>query len=51
MEKKIYIVKCDDCKKTIKENVTFEESVEGGICDDCKIKVFEKQGINMELFK
>jgi hypothetical protein len=31
-----YIVKCDVCKKTIKENATFKESVEGGLCDKCR---------------
>ena len=31
-----YIIKCDECKKTIKKNVTFKESVEGGTCQDCR---------------
>ena len=31
-----YIVKCDDCKKTIKYNVNFGESVQGGRCNKCK---------------
>ena len=34
-----YIVKCDDCKKTIKENVGLRESAEGGRCEGCKEKV------------
>ena len=46
-----YIVKCDECKKRFKENVTFKESVEGGKCDDCRIKILERSGLNMELFK
>ena len=33
-----YIVKCDDCKKTIKRNATFRESVEGGLCPACRRK-------------
>ena len=44
-EKRNYIVKCDDCKKTIKENVTFKESVEGGICDKCRGKTDEDTDI------
>ena len=30
------ILKCDECKKTLKEDVTFKESVEGTICNECK---------------
>jgi len=36
MKTKQYIIKCDECKKTIKENVSFIESVQGGICKNCK---------------
>ncbi len=32
----VYIVKCDDCKKTITVNGTFEESVKGGVCKSCQ---------------
>ena len=46
-----YIVKCADCKKRFKENVKFKESVEGGKCDECRIKILERSGLNMELFK
>ncbi len=33
-----YKIKCDECKKTIKENVSFAESVRGGRCEKCKKK-------------
>jgi len=36
MENKNYIIKCDNCKKTIKKNVSFEDSVKGGLCIKCK---------------
>lgn len=31
-----YIIKCDDCKKTIGETDSLAESAAGGICNDCK---------------
>ena len=30
------IVKCDECKVTIKEDVTEKESIEGGRCKKCR---------------
>lgn len=35
-ETKKYIIKCDDCKKTIRETGDVEESYAGGRCDKCK---------------
>lgn len=34
----IFDVKCDECKKTIKTNATMRQSVQGGVCSDCKTK-------------
>lgn len=31
-------VKCDDCKKTIRETTDVRESYAGGTCDACKVK-------------
>lgn len=31
-----FIVKCDDCKVTIKTEATQYESIAGGRCDECK---------------
>ena len=31
-----YLVKCDLCKKTIKETDNIEESYQGGLCGACK---------------
>lgn len=38
-----YLIKCDICRKTIKENATFIESVQGGKCNKCKKKIKNKQ--------
>jgi hypothetical protein len=34
-----YIVKCDDCKQTIRETDNIHESYEGGRCENCKAGV------------
>ncbi len=33
----MYNVKCDDCKKTIKQSTDVRESYAGGQCQDCAI--------------
>jgi hypothetical protein len=33
-----FIVKCDECKAPIKLNATQRESMEGGLCAECKRK-------------
>ncbi len=30
-----WIVKCDDCKRTIRTTNELRESYEGGVCDEC----------------
>lgn len=34
-----WIVKCDECKKTMKRGVSFSESVQGGVCNACRLKM------------
>lgn len=31
-----YLVKCDECKQTIRETESIRESYEGGRCDACR---------------
>ena len=31
-----YLVKCDDCKQTLRGTDSMRESAEGGHCDKCK---------------
>lgn len=38
------IVKCDFCKKTIKQTESFVESVAGGTCEQCKKDYLKGKG-------
>jgi len=36
-----YTVKCDDCKRTLRETDDVRESYAGGRCDTCKVRAFD----------
>lgn len=33
---KLYVVKCDDCKRELRETDSLHESAAGGLCNDCR---------------
>ena len=37
------IVKADECKVTIKEDVTEKESIEGGKCARCMVEIHDRE--------
>jgi len=42
-----YIVKCDECKKTMRETDNVVESYQGGICKDCRtgLSILKEEGL------
>lgn len=34
-----YLVKCSECRKTIKKNASFAESVQGDKCKSCRAEI------------
>jgi hypothetical protein len=43
-----YVVKCDDCKRDLRETDSVPESAAGGLCDDCRAESLKRGSRAME---